>query len=456
MTNPLLWLTLVMMLTSSLAWAQVGRVLPLERKVVRDDRTGLDLVVLTDGNASDSKLYQTHPQWTSDGQWIVFRSTGRREAQGKASAAQEQAPAVQAQASAVQEQAFAVHEADGTIVQLTAGAGNKVGTIHLSRREMKMFYLRHVPLAAGVVPPTTRPDDAEQTQVVELDVGALLRDARAGTVSGNYESIRATLPVGLHESGGFGLDADESAAYLGVRGAGVGEHLPPGVTPYEKPVGARMGAGPGGLRRIDLRTGRVSVILDTPFQVGHVQANPWVPGELMYCWETGGKAPQRMWLVNADGSGNRALFPEQPTDWVTHEVFVGRDEILFNLIGHKPELRTRPTGIAALNLRTGALSLLGQVDEAAGPETEFPGPGGFWHCNGSTDGRFAVGDTFLGDIWLIDRGTGTRKLLSTAHRMRPDHAHPSFSPDNTRVLIQSGKWTDGKRLQLVVIPVRGK
>jgi oligogalacturonide lyase len=36
--------------------------------------------------------------------------------------------------------------------------------------------------------------------------------------------------------------------------------------------------------------------------------------------------------------------------------------------------------------------------------------------------------------------------------MRPDHAHPSFSPDGTRLLIQSGMLTDGQRLSLIVIP----
>jgi len=35
--------------------------------------------------------------------------------------------------------------------------------------------------------------------------------------------------------------------------------------------------------------------------------------------------------------------------------------------------------------------------------------------------------------------------------MRPDHAHPSFSPDGARLLIQSGLLTDGARLSLIVV-----
>jgi oligogalacturonide lyase len=226
----------------------------------------------------------------------------------------------------------------------------------------------------------------------------------------------------------------------------------------------RMGTGPGGLRKIDLKTGKFDRVIDTPFQVGHVQVNPWVSGEIVYCHETGGDAPQRIWTVQADGTGNRPLFAEEPLDWVTHETVVTRDEVMFNLIGHQKRLRARPTGIAVINLRTNAVDLLGQVNErkATGLDDDTRQPqnaagadsfGGFWHCNGSADGRWAVGDTFTGNLWLIDRHDGRRILLSTDHKMKPDHAHPTFSTDGKRILIQSGHFTDGTRLQLVVIPV---
>jgi oligogalacturonide lyase len=35
--------------------------------------------------------------------------------------------------------------------------------------------------------------------------------------------------------------------------------------------------------------------------------------------------------------------------------------------------------------------------------------------------------------------------------MRPDHTHPIFSPDSKRVLIQSGLFSDGKNLNLMVV-----
>jgi oligogalacturonide lyase len=98
------------------------------------------------------------------------------------------------------------------------------------------------------------------------------------------------------------------------------------------------------------------------------------------------------------------------------------------------------------------MKILGQIEEDMGG----PGSGGFWHCNGSPDGNWAVGDSFLGNIYLIDRHNGERILLTTDHKMRPDHAHPIFSPDGRRIAIQSGLLTNGKSLDLMVIDIPEK
>lgn len=454
------------------ASAQVGQRFPSERKVINDAVTGVPLTVLTDGKQSDAKLYQTHPQWLGNSDWIVFRTGGRSPGS----------------------QAYVVNEKTGEIVQLTAGGGNDTGSLNVARRSMKLYYLRDVEAHARPIEATTRPTTAPTTgpattqaaerpartlEMVELDVGKLLlmggiqrvaAASRDGEIeklfepASQFERVIGRLPAGLRTSGGFALDADEKTAYIGVSGGDTGTHLPPGTEIVPTAPGQRMGAGPAGIRAMDLATGDVRVVIDTPFLMGHVQTNPFVPGEIIYAHETAGDAPQRIWTVRADGSGNRLLFKEESLDWVTHETVVTKDEVLFNLIGHQSRLRVRPTGIAVINLRTNAVELLGQVNErqkvgtdddirqpqnAAGPDSY----GGFWHCNGSADGRWAVGDTFAGNLWLIDRHDGRRTLLTTDHKMKPDHTHPTFSDDGTRILIQSGKWTDGQRLQLVVVPV---
>ena len=78
--------------------AQMGRRFPSERKVIKDSKTGVELVFLTSKSGTgDSKIYQTHNQWTSDGKWVVFRS------------------------DRVKGEAMAVNEETGTIVQITEG-----------------------------------------------------------------------------------------------------------------------------------------------------------------------------------------------------------------------------------------------------------------------------------------------------------------------------------------------
>jgi oligogalacturonide lyase len=425
--------------------SHVGRRLPSEKTQYVDKVTGVPVTVLTTDPASDSKPYQTHTTWTSDGQWIVFRSN--RGGDGS--------------------QAFVVNETTGDIVQLTDEPTVNTGSLNLSRKAMKLYFMRGGPApersaAANAATPAT------PRHLVELDLATLLPDALAGhpREPAAYERIVATLPDDLRDSGGFALDADESCAYWGVAWGPVPVAPPrPEATarsqidsrntdPKEAREAARqrfaaLGKGPGGIRRIDLKTGAVTKVIDVDFRMGHVQTNPWVPGEIIYCHETTGDSPQRMWFVRGDGSGNRPLYVETPDEWITHETVSGTDEVMFLIIGHLPYLRRHPTGIAVINLRTDEMKLLGQVEEDMGEGRH----GGFWHCNGSPDGKWAVGDTFTGNIFVINRATGERVLVTTGHEMKPDHAHPIFSPDSKRIAIQSGLLSHGKSLDLMIVPV---
>jgi oligogalacturonide lyase len=82
---------------SLFASAQIGKRFPSERKEIKDPVTGARLVFLTSTQAGDSKIYQTHNQWTSDGEWLIFRSNRARN------------------------EALAVHEKTGEMVQVTEG-----------------------------------------------------------------------------------------------------------------------------------------------------------------------------------------------------------------------------------------------------------------------------------------------------------------------------------------------
>jgi oligogalacturonide lyase len=61
----------------SVAPAQIGKRYPSEKTIVNDTVTGVPMSVLTNGQANDAKIYQTHPQWAADGKYIIFRSSGR-------------------------------------------------------------------------------------------------------------------------------------------------------------------------------------------------------------------------------------------------------------------------------------------------------------------------------------------------------------------------------------------
>lgn len=411
--------------------AKLGTRFPSEKKIIPDPVTGVPLTFLTTASAGESKIYPTHRQWTADSQWLVFRS-GR--ARG---------------------QAMAVHEASGVMVQVTEQGF--IGMLCLAQHSMKLYYFRP---EGGVVPRgegRPRDEDRKPSQLIEVDLAKLFTDSEAGRVgpAENYERVCGTLPLAWGNGGDLALDAEEKVAYFRVAKEEAAKHLPAGVK-AEANFGPRnMGAGPTGIGRMDLQTGEISLVVAVPFQVGHVQTNPWVSGEIVFCWETGGKAPVRMWTVRADGSGLRPLFPEQAHDWITHEAVITPDEVAFAIMGHRPPgtsdawgpagTREFPTGLGIVNLRTREMRIAGQTKRGSG----------LWHVHGSPDGRWAVGDDFGRNLYLIDRTNDEMMLLSTGHRATAaDHPHPTFSPDGTRIQIQSAMLApDERAMDICVIPV---
>ena len=107
--------------------------------------------------------------------------------------------------------------------------------------------------------------------------------------------------------------------------------------------------------------------------------------------------------------------------------------------------REKPTGLAIVNINSRETILAGQT----------PTGSGFWHVSGSPDKRFVVGDDFARNIYLIDRRTHEMMLLSTGHKTTAaDHPHPTFSPDGTKIQIQSAMLSANNRsLNICVIPV---
>ena len=413
--------------------AQIGRRFPSERKVINDPKTGVELVFLTSKSGmGDSKIYQTHNQWTSDGRWVIFRS------------------------DRVKGEAMAVNEETGDMVQVTEGGFT--GMLCVARKSMNLYIMR-----------VKRDKNDKRTgmEVVEINLGKLFADSETGQLKKKqaYERLCGVIPADMCSEGDMALDGGETMVYFRLdkeyaRRYPIAEQIASNFGPR------KMGAGPGGIGKMDLTTGKSEMVCAVHFKVGHIQGNPWHPGEVIFCWETGGKAPQRTWICNADGTGLRPIYRETEHDWVTHEAVISEDELVIAIIGHRPinkgEQKTiaglesyatsddwgpsgtkeYPTGIAVVNMRTRELTLEGQV----------PGDN-FWHVAGSQDGHWVAGDDFARELWLIDRHTGERILLTAGHKTTArDHVHPTFKPDGTEIEIQSAMLSeDGHSMNICIV-----
>jgi len=480
-----------LLLASSVSAEGIGRRFPSEKKIVPDPVTGLPLEFLTSTPNGDSKIYQTHPDWTSDGKWLIFRS---RRANGEA---------------------MAVNEETGDIVQVTDKG--YTGMLCVARLSMKLYVMRDPTPGAGrgrgpggppeVLAPTTKAGadsspaavvdaaiaasaaakggrgagarggrggferPSNPLQIVEIDLGKLFADSAAGTLKGAdvYERVCGTIPAEMRAGGDMALDANEDYAYFRMAAPDLASKLPEG-TKISEPFGPRgMGAGPAGLAGMNLKTGEIKFIVAVPFQIGHVQTTPWVPGEIVFCWETGGKAPQRTWVVNADGTGLRPLYAEQSFEWITHEAVITKDEVAIAMIcmnrrppaaaGATDEPRVspwgpagspdHPSGVGIVNLRTRAIRIVGQVPEGDKGSS-------IWHVNGSADGRWAAADDFQFRLWLIDRHSGEMVLLSDNGHVTTaaDHQHPTFNAAGTEIEIESAMLSaDNRTMNICIVPV---
>ena len=175
---------------------------------------------------------------------------------------------------------------------------------------------------------------------------------------------------------------------------------------------------------VELATGEYQTVIRQGFRLGHVQHSPTDP-IIFYVWETGGYAPQRSWLVNSDGSGNRPFYYRTDPktwftplkEWVTHEAWISA------------------TGkMTMINDKQGIM-----VVSKEG-ETKMISRGHYWHGCARPDGKFVVVDDFEGRIWLVETATGNRRLLATGLRKTlPVHAHASFDRKGFYVQFHTGR-----------------
>lgn len=191
---------------------------------------------------------------------------------------------------------------------------------------------------------------------------------------------------------------------------------------------------------LDLATGAYRTVIRQGFRIGHVQHHP-LEDKIFYVWETGGYAPQRTWLVNADGSANRPFYARPDPkmwftplkEWVTHEAWI-------------PETG----GMTLIMDKVGIL-----IADSEGISRLLPGD--YWHVAARADGKVLIVDDMPGNLWLMEAATGNRKLLITNLRGEKRlHAHASFSRSGRYVIFNDGRAGEGVSLiDLHSIPGEG-
>lgn len=351
----------------------VGRLMPSEKSEYIDERTGAAVTVLTRSTADDNKIYQTHPNWLADGGHIVFVSNRTGE-----------------------NHLYALNEDSGAIIQLTDGA--PVAQAELDRRSNAVFY-------------------PQGDYVIRADAGRIAGDALDGTPgpAESYETGRWRFPESWETRDLPTLDADGKSLYFCSR--------------------TRGSENDWFLGRLDLETGEWSRWLGVGFKPGHIQANPVIPGRIAFCHETGGDAPQRMWVLEPGARRALPFGSEGPDEWITHEIWLGASRMAHTLATPGG----RPSGIGIVrwpDMRR---------------ETLLEGP--WWHVAASPDQRWFAADTMDGELYLIDAARREARLLTAGHRPnRRVHAHQSVGPDGERILFASGRFGN-MDLMTVEIPL---
>jgi oligogalacturonide lyase len=171
----------------------------------------------------------------------------------------------------------------------------------------------------------------------------------------------------------------------------------------------------GRVYALRLETGQLETVVERPFQIGHVQCSPTDPDLLMYCHETGGASPQRIWLARVTDGATWPLYPEPGHPWITHETFSGD--------GKQIVFIRNPEGLGMIlpdNRDFRGFSL---------PRAWHPGP--------NRDASLVAFDSHDGYVGVWSARSRVAQLLA-AREIAPGgpHPHPCFLPDNRSVV-----WT---------------
>ncbi len=134
-----------------------------------------------------------------------------------------------------------------------------------------------------------------------------------------------------------------------------------------------------------------------------------------------------MWLLDAEERSFRPLYESPSKEWITHEVWWGPERVTFTIWPYDEAHKQQAHGVCWTDIREGERNVLCQ----------YPA----WHTDASPDGRWALGDDFDRNLWLIDAVSGERRLLTQGHTSgeHKTHPHASFTPDSRGIVFNSSR-----------------
>ena len=169
--------------------------------------------------------------------------------------------------------------------------------------------------------------------------------------------------------------------------------------------------------------------------ISHTLISPTNPALVVYCHEgRWNQVEQRMWLVNGDGTNNRALRPEE-----TPELSIGHEYWFADgvHVGYQAQAPKSP-------------KMIGVADARDGTFVEYRAPFSDGHTNASHHGNLFVGDgsdkePFINLYELKDgKLTGGHIFRhGSSFAQQYWHPHPAFSPDDKFVLFTSNRASAG-------------
>lgn len=360
-----------------------GDLVPAERKIFRDDRTGRGIWQITNSKFESSHLYYYNSSFTPKGDKVIFMRNNRQD----------------------ESNIYSMDMDDFEITQLTE-----------DRHVMNQEHYE-----------TCISSDGKE---VFFHEGPEIWSVNIET----FEERRICSALEAFSTIGRGVrwlaycdPSPDGKKIVAVYGA-----------PFEKEWGLVV-------LRTDGKGGEA--ILRSKDEIGHCQFCPTDNNIIEYCSYAGAfnnpdYVGNRMWLINADGTGRRALGSLQPSQWVRHEYWSrsGREiffgwKIFFGKAYNDPKENSfYPPKGHTVEIR--------KIDrDGKNEETVVT----LNHCHSmiNKDDTYLVADNDLGkadDLNLMNLSTKEITTLcypNDSWKNGPFHLHPSFSPDSQKVIYTS-------------------